>query len=343
VVEHLIAQRLGATSDDINVGFARATRPHVLAMSCNAVGYHAAVGRFKLPASNWTKIDMAKKKNSFTPDLFKFIDSLVVLRHYHFFVTCQLKRARESSERELESVKQIAAEDDYLTGSAVIIKNVFAEGQPGSQVGVGGRITKGREVIQLADEMERRFSAFVLVSMFELVEDLLKSMYGRLLYQLRHEIAVPHEKKFYRLIDEDWKKRKGTLPYYQYYARHVCRQTSKGALSAFKKHLNWPDQRGWFGLDFEELLNIVGFCRNCIVHSGGAIDVDRLRLLSKAQVRFVRDCEHKSLHGKTGLILPPGNLVEECIEAFGGYGWALYSLLAVRCGMSDESGYFRTN
>ncbi len=285
---------------------------------------------------------MALKKSVFTPDLEVFIDQLVTLHHCQFFINAQLERSRKSVEKDLEHFdKKNWKQKAFFFGTGLPIVDIFHEGEFVVRAPTRARITQGNDVIQMAHEMERRFNAFLLVSLHEVLEDFLRAVYGKLLYQLRGEVAVA--KKSFHKARPDLQLKEGTLTYFKCYADWVSRRDCKRILEAFEKHLDWKKvfiTRLW-GMSFSETIAAIGFCRHRIIHSQGRVSESDWRKLSKSQADFVKSCLHETLHTKEQLILPDSKLVDTCYEDIASYGRGLYVLASKRCGMSDDSGYFK--
>ncbi len=133
-------------------------------------------------------------------------------------------------------------------------------------------------------------------------------------------------------------KRKGTRTYYEQYARWLCNRNCKPAIQQFERVLNWNRVavRGWNSMLLSELIDTIGFCRNCTVHCGGKVKHEEVRKLAKEPKRFVKSCIRKSVDGRFNLILPDKAVCDGCIEAIASYGYSIYVLLAEKCDMRIE-------
>jgi hypothetical protein len=194
----------------------------------------------------------------------------------------------------------------------------------------------------MAEEMERRFNSFILVGIFEALESYLKALYGEMLYQLRNDIRIPDKKKFHKMY-QGLSNHKGTNPYYVQYAQYVCKGNCDQARAAFTEYLDWKKAKRLcpIGLDFNQIVKTLGFCRHRIVHKEGRVTEKCLRALSKKEYEFISTCLYKTVHTDENLLLPPQEVLDEILVATASYGWATYKLLAERCAMNDESGFFR--
>jgi hypothetical protein len=66
-----------------------------------------------------------------------------------------------------------------------------------------------------------------------------------------------------------------------------------------------------------------------------------MNTLSAGQQAYVQACFHESLYAGGQQLLPPTIFIDGLFEAVGSYAWALYVLFSERCGMADESQFFR--
>jgi hypothetical protein len=110
---------------------------------------------------------MALKKNEFTPDFDAFLNTLSDISHYQYFVACQLKEARERIDSSLKAFKEKGFEEHYFTFNQLSIVNIFHDGKWITRAPAGGRFTKGANLRVMAEEMERRFNAYLLMDAFE--------------------------------------------------------------------------------------------------------------------------------------------------------------------------------
>jgi len=282
---------------------------------------------------------MALKKNVFTTDLQEFHNRLASFRHYRSFVSWQLGQAKNGIQSSLDMLERRGAKNQYGAGTGMSLFNIFHDGQYPIRALFG---TEGEKIVPMADEMERRFNSYILVSVFEILEAFLKAAYGNMLYQLRNEITITDKKAFHQ-ANPGWAKNEGTQPYYVRYAQHSCRRDCDQARAAFAKHLEWDQviRICDIGLDFDGTVKAIGHCRHCIVHNEGRVTNDGLSGLSKPERAFVTSCLHKSQHAEVDLLLPPSHLLDQVFEALASYGWGLYVLLSKRLNMDDETIFFR--
>jgi hypothetical protein len=205
-----------------------------------------------------------------------------------------------------------------------------------------GKITKGEDVLRLAEEMERRFNAFHLAYVFEALEDFLSAVYGKMLYQLRDQITIRDKKSFHK-ANKGSSRHEGTLPYFEQYAKWTCKRDCGKALADFSKRLEWDRAvvQAVGGLSWGDFIAMLGLCRHTIVHDEGRVSESQLAALSKPQAAFIRSCQHETLYGSEKLILPETRLADDCFESVVSYARGLYVLLADYCGMSDDTKYFK--
>jgi hypothetical protein len=287
---------------------------------------------------------MASKKNVFSCDLERLISKLVTLNHYQFFVSGQLGMAKKSFAKQLEFVNAKGYPQEALSwGSTILMVDIFRTGEVTRHGGAGGRVTNGKDILAFAEEMERRFSAFQMVYLFEALERFLKAAFGKMLFQLRRELPIRGKdiKAFLRKKPA-WAGRQGTPKFFEAFAAYECRSDCKKAVTVFDKQLDWSRAASdVFGtMKFHEFIAVLATCRHAIVHKEGAVTPEAISSLSKSQNSFLKLCMHKSLHGGETAILPPTKLVDQCYEDVASYARGLYVLLSERCGMSDDTLYF---
>jgi len=287
---------------------------------------------------------MSLKNHVFTPDFTLFLERLASFSHYQSFGGWQLAQAKKTIERSLDVVEKQGHKNQYGTGTGMSLFNIFHDGQLPIRAPFGKRVTQGEELLPMAEEMERRFNALILVSVFETLEVYLKALYGKLLYQLRNESGrnKTEERKFLKAKPAS-AKHKGTEPYFSDLAQFSCGRDCQVALDEFKKQLDWNRAIRMcdIGLDFFDMVQVIGFCRHRIIHREGRVLARSLGTLNKRQREFVTFCMHASLHAKERILLPPTEIMSKVYEAVASYGWGLYVLIAHHCSMEDESEFFR--
>lgn len=286
---------------------------------------------------------MAKKKNTFTPDLESFLTQSVDLLHLLHFMPWQLKMARSQTEKSLDVLEKRGIRDNFgpATGSSIV--DIFHDGEYVVRAPVGKRITRGDDVTRLASEMEGRFNATVLVSLHEALETYLKNLYGKMLYQLRNEITLREKKRFHKAHPQSL-RREGTPTYYREYARWSCRRDCVPALKAFQSELDWSSAiiDGWSGLDWIAVARTLGFCRHCIVHGEGHIADEDLSKLDASQKKLVKLITSSSLITGRNRLLPAKDITERFMEAIMSFAYGLYVLLARRCSMKLDVNPWKT-
>ena len=144
----------------------------------------------------------------------------MTLNHYQFFVSGQLKLAKESFSKQLGlgnaegfSCDALSLGLDHFDGGQFPPRQVRQRG------GAGGHLTDGGNIVAFAGEMERRFNAFQMVYLFEALEGFLKTVFGKMLYQLRRELPVRgRDTKSFLKANPGWANRRGTPQYFRQYA-----------------------------------------------------------------------------------------------------------------------------
>lgn len=285
---------------------------------------------------------MAYKSNVFTSEHQEFLKTLANLGHFQMLVSWQLRLAKDSFRRSLGVAEKQGFTNRYGAGNCMSILNIFHDGKVDIRAPYGKRVTQGEQLLPMADEMERRFNSFLLVWVFEALEKHLQVLYGKLLFQLRGEVAIVHKKEFHR-SKPFWAKQKHTPQYFAAYAEHAWKRDYKKVLAAFKKHLAWGRVKhlACHEMPWRTYIETIGFCRHRIVHNDGRVSSRSMNELSKGQQTYVQSCLHTSLYSKEEHLLPPGNIIDRLFEAVATYGWGLYVLLSERCSMVDESEFFR--
>jgi|SRR5579871_4757337 len=285
---------------------------------------------------------MSLKTNVFTNVLSAFIDRLVELSYYQFFVKAQLERANETMKRDLTHFDNMGWDKNaYFFGSGVAMTDIFHDGEFVIWGPTKGRVTAGEDVLRLSDETERQFNAFMVVLLFEAVEAYLRSVYGKFLIEKGNAISLRRTTAFHKAFT-GWEKRAGTPEYLDRYAQFACQRDCSDAIDDFEEQLDWGKATiiGCFGMTYHDFIRVLGTCRHCIVHNHGRITSDRIDKMTQAQNDFVNSWIAESLHGKERLLLPPTKPVDKCFEHLVSYGRGLYVLLSESCGMEDDTNYF---
>jgi hypothetical protein len=285
---------------------------------------------------------MAAKKNVFTADHEAFLDALANLGHFELLLGWQLRLAKESVTRSLEVVGKQGYPNAYGAANGMSIIDIFHDGQLDIRAPYGKRVTQGEQLLPMADEMERRFNSFLFVWVFEVLEKHLMKLYGLLLFQLRNEQMLKDKQQFHAKKPK-LAKLKGTPEYYQGYAEFAWKQGYKDVLAAFERLTKWEriTYRAYHGMTWNQYIEVIGFCRHRIVHNDGHVSKNSLNTLSKEQQAYVQSCLHRSLYSSDQHLLPPTDFINGLFEAVASYGWAIYVLFSERCGMEDESEFFR--
>jgi hypothetical protein len=285
---------------------------------------------------------MALKKNVFTADHEAFLHALADFGHFELFIGWQLRLAKASVTRSLEIVEKQGHPNAYGAANGMSIINIFHDGQLDIRAPFGKRVTEGEQILPMAEEMERRFNSFLLVWVFEVLEKHLMKLYSLLLYQLRNETTLKYKQQFHAKKLK-LAKLKGTPEYYQGYAEFAWKQDYKEVLAAFERLTKWAriTYRAYHGMTWNQYVEAIGFCRHRIVHNDGRVSKNSMNTLSKEQQAYVQSCLHGSLFSREQHLLLPTKFVEGMFEAVASYVWAIYVLFAERCGMEDESDFFR--
>jgi len=284
---------------------------------------------------------MALKANVFNEAFSELIDRLAMLTHYQGFVRWQLAQAKAGIARSLEHFEKKGWDKKaYFTFHGFGVVNVFHDGQFVIRNPAGGRLTQGEDLLLMSDEMERKFNSFMLVYGFEEFERFLKTAFGLFLYEIRGtRIDTKH---FHKSVPKAVKSA-GTQPYFAEYARWACNRSCDPALDLFAKELDLGSIIVMFcDLPVVDFIRVIAFCRHCVVHNGGRATERQLSKLSSDQRATVRLLMHNTLHGNEVAILPSTTDADNVVTSLASYGWAFYVLLAKRCGMKDDSTYFRS-
>lgn len=285
---------------------------------------------------------MSLKANTFTQDLDFLHERLADLSHYQSFVRWQLEHAKKGLIRSLDYVEKRGQKNQYFTATGLSLFNIFHDGQFPIRAPLGKRVTDGEKLLSVSEEMERRFNSLILVSMFETLEKYLKAVYAKMLFQLRGKVTLPNKAQFHA-SQRKAATQAGTPQYYADYVRHACRRNCDEAMVAFAQHLDWAAviHNGKWNMTWDDFVSVLGFCRHRIVHNHGRVSMTSLRTLNGPQRGFVESCLQAAVHDSEPAILPPSSLMDPCFELIVSHGWGLYILVTKRCGMVDDSLFFR--
>ena len=94
------------------------------------------------------------------------------------------------------------------------------------------------------------------------------------------------------------------------------------------------------GMPFQEIFDLLGICRHCVVHGEGRLPEDGFGALNVNQIAFIRRCMRESILTGEETILPDRRQTGLVIEMPASYGYALYVLLSEKCGMEIDQKYF---
>src|ERR1019366_9542180 len=231
---------------------------------------------------------MALKSNVFTVEHEAFLESLADLGHYQMLIAWQLRLAKDSVGRSLKVVEKQGHKDMYGAANGMSIINIFHDGKLDIRAPYGKRVSEGERLLPMAEEMERRFNSFLLVWVFEKVEQHLQALYGTLLYQLRDQVTVSDKQDFHRRHPK-WSKQERTPHYFDAYAAFCWKRDDKKVIAAFEKHLAWKrvTYLAYHEMPWREYIETIAFCRHRIVHNDGRVSAPSMNKLSKGQKAYV--------------------------------------------------------
>ena len=284
---------------------------------------------------------MALKTNVFAKDFEKFRESMTDLSHLLLLVGWQLGESKASMERSLAILEKQGRKNKFGASNGLSIVNVFKKIGPQRAPG-SKRITEGESIVPMTQEMEGRFHSYLFVAGYERLESYLKALYGRMLYQLRGQVTLKSKREFHKRIPK-WAKERNTPPYFFAYAKFACRRNCDEAIASFQKVLPWDTMvfHLMHLMPFEQILDLLGFCRHCIVHDEGRLPDEIRSPLDTNQLNFIRRCMQKSILTGDETIMPAKQQTGLVIEMLVSYGHALYVLLSEKCSMVLEHNYFR--
>jgi hypothetical protein len=285
---------------------------------------------------------MARRKNVFTTEHEAFLEALADLGHFQLLIGWQIRLAKDSFARSMEVLKKQGLPNAYGAANGMSIINIFHDGHLDIRAPYGKRVTEGEQLRPMAEEMERRFNSFLLVWVFELLEKHLMKLYGLVLFQLRTERTLS-DKHLFHAKKPKLAKLKGIPQYYHGYADFAWKRNYKGVLDDFEKLTKWDrvTYKAFHEMPWKEYIEVIAFCRHRIVHNDGRVSKNSMNTLSAGQQAYVQSCFHESLYAGGQQLLPPTTFIDGLFEAVGSYAWALYVLFSERCGMADESQFFR--
>lgn len=289
-----------------------------------------------------TEDTVALKKNVFTKDFDKFQEAMTDLSHLLLLVGWQLGASQKSMERSLAIVEMQGHKNKFGAANGLSLVNVFRDATGPQRAPGSTRSTIGESIVPMLKEMEGRYHSYLFVAGYERLESYLKTMYGRMLYQLRGEFTMLRSKREFHKRQPDWAKQRGIPQYYLTYAQFACRRNCNEAMAAFQKALPWKTMMFHLmhGMPFEQIYELLGFSRHCIVHDEGRLPDEVRKPLNINQFEFIRRCMRKSILTGDETIMPDKRQTNLVIEMLASYGHALYVLATEKCGMELERNYF---
>lgn len=291
--------------------------------------------------------DMSKK-NDFTEDLTTYLDMSVDLIHLISFMPWQLKMAKSTVKKSAEILeKQGGPKNGFgpATGSSLI--NIFHDGELVTRAPAGKRITVGHDVDRMAAEVEGRFCGSVLSSLHEAWENYAKSLYAKMLWHLRDDFTLPKRAGFHEK-NMKWRTYHKTPEYFQDYMKYACHSDCAEALNAFRTKLDWSivHVKWWLAdddcvIEWMEVVRMLAFCRNCIVHNNGHVYERSLKKYNRQQQHVIQAMMSKTILSDELRILPPASNARRILEAMMTLGWGIYVLLSKRCSLTVEYDPFK--
>lgn len=285
---------------------------------------------------------MALKSNAFTPRFTAFNQQLVRLVCYQGFVRWQLAQAKAGVISSLKAYeKQGWNPDTFFSAHGLSLVNVFHEGHCVIRSPAGGTIARGEEILQMSDEMERKFNAFMLAYSFEAFKQYVTGLWGTFLFYTRSERTLSDKSAFHN-ANPKIKKSEGTQPYFNEYAAWRCKRNVTDAISMLGTELDMDRVLvRFYEIGIADYVQAIGFCRHAVVHNDGRIAETRLKRLSTDQRRLVELHLGNAVHGNEVMILPSTRQIDEIFEGLISYGWAFYILTTAHCRMRDDTSFFR--
>jgi hypothetical protein len=295
-----------------------------------------------MPAFSVGRQTMANRKNIFTDDLKDFLESVANTGHYKNFVAWQMAQSVHSMTRSLDVVAKQGRKNEFGAGNCQAIVNLLHKGEWVVRSPYGVRFSQGAKLLPMAQEMEGRFNSLILVSLYELFEVYIKRVYGKFLYQ-QPAAVNPEARRDFNAQRPETRNLRGTPEYYRLYAEAACKRQIRTAIKAIHANLDMSRltiDRVW-NLAWDELIDALGFCRNCIVHDGGHVEAEKLKRKARRVREFVAAQFRKGVYDQREAIMPSGKFMDSCFELLGSYAWALYVLMSERCDMENEAGFFQ--
>jgi hypothetical protein len=121
---------------------------------------------------------MALKSNVFTEDHASFLEALADLGHFQMLVRWQLRLAKDSVGRSLKLLEKEGLANQFGAANGMSILNLFHDGKCDIRAPYGKRVSEGERLIQMVEELESRFNSFLLVWVFEKLEQIFRGRMG---------------------------------------------------------------------------------------------------------------------------------------------------------------------
>lgn len=204
----------------------------------------------------------------------------------------------------------------------------------------GRHMLFNEKMFALIEEMGARIRAHCISVVYEVFEEYLRSVAGRLLFNKREEWSLRKDDKF-RKRKAEWAEagKEETPDYYNAYVRFIASANCRDLLNELLAHM--PDLKGyceenWFRPEIQWVYGVLSCIRHSTVHpAGGADELDeqaygRLQGWGK---KLIDDCIKKSVLTGRKMTLPSRQHVVYLIECVSALVYALYSVASDECKM----------
>lgn len=277
---------------------------------------------------------MAKKKNTFTPHLQKYLNALTGVRLQSSVVNTRMRQVETAAFKSMEKHEYKKNARTVLSTHVRLFGFCPFDEKKKSCIYEGLGFTNG-QAVALIDEANRRAQARCLCTAFELTERFLKTAGGELHWQRRNEIVVRRKKQFHKAVGNK-RPEERTKQYFMVYVAWLCRRNCDELLKLMCKESSEFQQRCIEHCEGNllELWKFVTFCRHTIAHQEGMLDEKTLGNLDDFERGYVQEhLSHKSLVFGGDAILPEESWVRHALGCLADFGYILYRTGSNICGM----------
>ena len=274
--------------------------------------------------------------NSLTDQVRAFLTCCDDIHHLNSVMAWVNTLSNNPIESSMKIFKKMGgAPELWGAGTCTTVTHLFKHGDvlPYSAA-YGGKWTKGQGIGKFRTEMDSRNCSLNLTIVYEAWEKFVKSILPIILFEARkgHSLKAGSVERFLKrypafLGQED------TLDYFVNFVKFICLQDCTEAYGYLKRVLEFDAKvklircpglkMCWF-----EVVKLITFCRNHIVHGDGRVSTDRLSRLGPVLARWVEERIAESIITSERRLFLKMNDFESLVRALTSLAYGIY-LLAI--------------